>query len=150
MSLDVFLTLDNHAGSSGGSGIFVREEGAVKEISRAEWDEKFPDREPVIVTSERDDGEVYSANITHNLSRMAEAAGLETPMWYPGDLGIKTAVELIIPLSAGLGLLESNRERFEQFNPTNEWGDYDGLVRFVRNYLAACNRYPTAVVSVSR
>jgi hypothetical protein len=124
MSLDVFLTLENHTGSSGGSGIFVRENGAMREISPAEWDEKFPGREPVIVTSERDDGEVYSANITHNLHQMAEAAGLR--------------------------LLESDRERFEQFNPANEWGDYDGLVRFVRNYLAACNRYPTAVVSVSR
>jgi hypothetical protein len=148
MSLDVFLTLENYTGSSDGSGIFVRENGAMREISRAEWDEKFPGREPVIVKSEGHDGEVYSANITHNLHRMAEAAGLSAILWYP-DVGIKAA-ELIMPLHAGLRLLESDRERFEQFNPANEWGDYDGLVRFVRNYLAACNRYPTAVVSVSR
>lgn len=60
------------------------------------------------------------------------------------------ARDLIAPLTAGLVLLESDPERFKTFNPANRWGDYHGLVRFVRDYLAACKEYPDAKVEVSR
>jgi hypothetical protein len=33
-----------------GSGIFIRENGAVQEISREEWDRRHPGREPYVVT----------------------------------------------------------------------------------------------------
>lgn len=48
MSLDVYLKTGVMV-STTGSGIFVRENGQTKEISRSEWDEKFPGREPVVV-----------------------------------------------------------------------------------------------------
>ena len=75
MSLDVFLT---GAPSSGiGSGIFIREAGENREITRAEWDARFPGQEPVV---SRVEGErVYSRNITHNLGAMAAAAGIYEP-----------------------------------------------------------------------
>lgn len=37
------------AGDNPGSGIFVRENGALREITRGEWDAKYPGREPVSV-----------------------------------------------------------------------------------------------------
>jgi hypothetical protein len=141
MSLDVYLTLDS-ASIKPGSGIFVREEGQTKEISREEWDERYPGREPAIAQLPESD-EVYWANITHNLNKMAGAAGLYEYLWRPDELGIEQAYELILPL-------EADPDKFRKYNPSNGWGDYDGLVKFVRGYLDACKRYPQARVRVSR
>ena len=148
MSLDVYLTM-KEAQPQDGSGIYVREDGAQKEISREEWDERFPGREPVIV-EKGESCDIYDANITHNLNRMATEAGIYQHLWRPDEIGIKKAKDLIIPLEDGLVLLKSDPERFEAFNPPNGWGDYDGLVRFVRNYLTACRQHPNAEVSVWR
>lgn len=146
MSLDVSLTLPGQSNS--GSGIFVRENGQTKEITRAEWDEKFPGREPVIADTESD--EVYWVNITYNLNRMAKEAGIYRHLWRPDELNITQAADLIVPLRVGLKTLEDDPSRFEKFNPENGWGDYDGLVRFVREYLEACEKYPQAEIRVSR
>lgn len=83
MSLDVYLTMDG-AQSPSGSGIFMREAGSTREISRDEWDRAFPGREPLVATATDDGGgEVYEANITHNLSTMAEHAGIYDACWRP-------------------------------------------------------------------
>ena len=116
----------------------------------AEWDKKFPGREPIIVEGQGDDGEVYSDNITHNLTKMASEVGIYKYLWRPEELDITTALQLVIPLSAGLGLLEGNPEKWKKFNPSNGWGTYKGLVRFVRDYWQACKRYPDAVIHVYR
>lgn len=94
--------------------------------------------------------EVYWANITHNLGTMAGEAGIYKHLWRPEEIGITKAHQLIEPLRAGLELLRSDRERFEKFNPENGWGSYDGLVRFVEKYLAACEENPDADVRASR
>jgi len=131
--------------------IAIREDGQIKMLSRAEWNERYPDREPVTLPAGAyDDGEVYWANITHNLTRMASEAGLYEPLWRPEEIDIETAKQLTEPLKKGLALLESNPGRFEQFNPSNGWGNYEGLVSFVRNYLRACVDYPDATIRVSR
>lgn len=147
MSLDVYLTLPGATVS--GSGIFVRENGSVREISRAEWDEKFPGREPIIAVLE-DDSSVYSANITHNLGKMASEAGLYQALWRPEEIGITRAHQLIEPLRTGWEYLRSNPDHFKQFNPENGWGNYDNLIAFTEQYLEACEQYPTAEVRVSR
>ena len=94
--------------------------------------------------------EVYSANITHNLNKMADAAGIYKHLWRPDEIGIKHAGELIEPLREGLALLESDPERFKAYNPSNGWGSYDGFVPWLRHYLAACEANPDAEVAVSR
>jgi hypothetical protein len=93
---------------------------------------------------------VYDANITHNLGEMAGAAGIYQHLWRPEEVGITTAAQLIEPLRAGLSVLESGPERFRQYNPSNGWGSYDGLVRFVREYLEACEENPEATVRAWR
>lgn len=156
MSLDVYLTVAGLRQPSNGSGIFIRENGQTKQITRAEWDAKFPDREPVLVLTdtdideEGDTHEVYSTNITHNLNTMAGKAGIYQHLWRPDEVGIDRAGQLIEPLRAGLELLRSDPERFKVFNPENGWGDYDGLVAFVAEYIGACERWPDAAVGVSR
>ena len=92
----------------------------------------------------------YSANITHNLASMAEQAGIYKHLWRPDEVGITRAADLVEPLKAGLATLRREPWRFRPLSPTNGWGSYDGLVVFVRLYIAACEEYPNARVEVSR
>jgi hypothetical protein len=149
MSLDVYLTLPGVQVQIEQPRIFIREDGQNKEISRADWDARFPDREPYTVTPE-DSETVYSGNITHNLSKMANEAGIYEALWRPEEIGITHATQLIEPLKAGLALLKSDPSRFKALNPSNGWGTYEGLRQFVADYLVACEEYPSAEVSVSR
>ena len=93
---------------------------------------------------------IYDANITHNLTSMADEAGIYQYLWRPEELKINTAVDLIEPLKKGLALLKSDPERFIKLNPSNGWGSYDSFVPWVENYLKACEENPTATISVSR
>ena len=146
MSLDVYL--EGAPANNSGSGIFIRENGQTREISRTEWNEHFPGSEPVIAKLEPD--ECYSDNITHNLTKMAEAAGIYQHLWQPEEINITTASQLIEPLTAGLATLRAEPDRFRVLNPSNGWGNYEGLVQFVADYLAACQDNPTATIRVSR
>lgn len=148
MSLDVYLTMEGIE-TEPRQAIFVREDGQTKEISREAWDRLHPDREP-ITTPVGGTSEVFSANITHNLNRMAEAAGIYGVVWCPEEHGIAYASQLIDFLDEGIKRLRADPERFKRFNPTNGWGSYDGLVRFLEEYLAACKAYPEARVDVWR
>lgn len=148
MSLDVYLTQPG-VGMPRGSGIFVRQGGSIVEITRAEWDAAFPGREPTSVEDNEGD-EVFSANITHNLGKMATAAGIYDHLWRPDEHGITKAGELIAPLSDGLIRLRADPARFEALNPENGWGSYANFVPWVERYLSACEQYPDATVSVSR
>lgn len=149
MSLDVYLEVDEpiHRQSS---GIFIRENGSMREISRAEWDERNPGHEPTTCERAPETCCVYEANITHNLGNMAGDAGIYGYLWRPEEVGIETAGQLVEPLRAGLARLRGDPVTFRQHNPSNGWGDYDGLVRFVSAYLAACEEYPNARVRASR
>lgn len=150
MSLDVYLIIKDTVVNKPGSGIFIRENGETKEISRAEWNEKFPNYEPIIFASDDEDDWVYNANITHNLGEMASEAGIYQYLWRPEELEITKAGQLIEPLEKGLQRLKDDPKYFQQFNPENGWGDYDGLVRFVEKYLEACKEYPQTEIEVSR
>lgn len=99
-----------------------------------------------------DGTEVYSANITHNLVRMAEAAGIYKALWYPDDdeVDASKAKHLVPFLEQGIDKLKSDPAHFRRFNATNNWGTYDDFVPFVEKYLKACKEYPEAYVSVSR
>jgi len=151
MSLDVYLNLENTNQLYLENRIFIRENGQNREISRVEWDERFPGREPAVVPAGVDEsGNAYQANITHNLGKMAGEAGIYECLWRPDEIGIEKASQLIERLRAGLQALRDDPERFMKFNPSNGWGTYEGLVQFVENYLAACEQYPDAGVSVWR
>lgn len=152
MSLDVYLKVKSGSAGLLGSGIFIREDGQTKEISREEWDRRYPGRDPVVVTLPEGNGysRVYDANITHNLGLMADAAGIYKHLWRPDENSITHARQLIEPLRDGLATLQSDPDRFRALNPENGWGSYEWLVEFVAGYLAACIAYPEAEVSVSR
>lgn len=152
MSLDVYLNLTGYVSAADEPYIPIREAGRTRKISREEWDQLYPGRQPVIVKPMRDEdsGLVFDYNITHNLADMAREAGIYYYLWRPDEIGVTQAKQLIEPLTAGLARLEANPDRYKQFNPENGWGTYEGLVEFVRSYLTACMDYPDAMVSVCR
>lgn len=94
--------------------------------------------------------EVFEANVTHNLAKMAAESGIYGHLWRPEEVGVETAANLIEPLTEGLALLRSDPERFKKLNPSNGWGSYDGFVSWVERYLEACKENPDAKVSVWR
>lgn len=152
MSLDVYLRGVKPPPREPESRIYIREDGQTKEVTRAEWDKRFPGVDPVGVRDEEGgaDRDLYSANITHNLNTMADEAGIYIALWRPDEIGIGTAAALIPILEDGLALLRDDPNRFAKFNPENGWGSYGGLVEFVEKYIAACKRYPTATVHAWR
>lgn len=93
---------------------------------------------------------IYSANITHNLTNMADAAGLYEALWRPEEKGYKIASDLIPVLETGLKKLKRTPAKFRKLSPENGWGSYDGLVGFVAAYLEACRENPDAEIEVSR
>lgn len=95
-------------------------------------------------------GYVYSANITHNLNKMADAAGIYKPLWHPVANGFRKASDLIEPLRAGLNQMIERPTHFEQFNASNGWGLYENFVPWIAKYLEACIAHPDATIEVSR
>jgi len=115
---------------------------------------------------------LYNDTITHNLGKMARAAGCYETLWSPLDslahlvlpseqiceladhfealwqpLGSTVlAVRLIPQLEVSLDILERHPDHFSAFNAPNGWGNYDNLVSFVRGYLDACKEFPDAEV----
>jgi hypothetical protein len=151
MSLYVYLSLPKAPDEPVRHAIYVRRDGATVEISLPEWNALHPGVEPVFVAiNPSEGGAVYSDNITHNLTSMANAAGIYEHLWRPEEIGVTHAAQLIEPLAAGLELLRSDPPRFRSFNASNGWGLYENFVPFVERYLDACRRYPTATAYASR
>ena len=94
--------------------------------------------------------EVYESNITHNLTKMAEAAGIYKHLWRPEELGILSAFDLIAPLEEGLARLKANPDYFREYNSPNGWGMYEHFVPFVEQYLNACKENADACVTTNR
>ena len=151
MSLDVYLIMEGSTSPSQEDRIFIREDGQTIEISRVEWDARFPGREPVTVRGgEEESQEVFWANITHNLGKMAAEAGIYECCWRPDELGIERARDLIGPLRDGLTKLRGDPGRYKAFDSPHGWGLYDNFVPWVERYLEACISHPDASVRVSR
>lgn len=93
---------------------------------------------------------VYDANITHNLNKMAEEAGIYKHLWRPEEIGATTAEDITDGLRQGLHKLVERPAHFEKFNSPNGWGMYKHFVPFVAKYLEACVANPSAILSISR
>ena len=94
--------------------------------------------------------ELFQANITHDLNRMAAFAGIYSCLWRPEDDGITEARQLIAPLEKALADLKARPVYYLQFDSSNGWDPYVHFVHFVEQYLRACKKYPLAIVVVYR
>jgi len=99
---------------------------------------------------------VYDNNITHNLSSMAANVKLSNGLtlynvlWRPDEHQLVLAKDIAELLDEGWNILLSEPDRFKQFNPSNGWGSYDGLCKFVCDYRNACWNEPDATIEVCR
>jgi len=102
-----------------------------------------------------DNGEVFTcnlfqSNITHNLGKMAEAAGIYGALWRPEENGFVYARDVITVLADGLAELRANPTKYEAFNSENGWGLYKHFVPFVQEILTECINYPNARIRACR
>lgn len=99
---------------------------------------------------------VYSSNITHNLNTMAAAVKVKMDLtlydvlWRPDEHGFTHARDIADFLDIGWNILLSDPKKFNNFNPENGWGSYEGLCDFVYKYRNACWDNPDAELSISR
>lgn len=102
-----------------------------------------------IYLSEVKEVDVFDANITHNLGRMAEEAGIYRLLWWAEEDGIKQAGQLIEPLAKAIADMKADRPRFEALNSPNGWGKYEHFLPWLERLHEACVASPEARVRVS-
>lgn len=113
---------------------------------------------------------VFDCNITHNLNKMADAAGIYEALWRPHRLkegydipendhkaeweyeeSNEVMAKDIIPIvEKGLIELKERPNFFKQFDSPNGWGLYVNFVPFVEKYLKALKDNPEAIVRCDR
>lgn len=93
--------------------------------------------------------DVYSANITHNLTEMADEVGIYRMLWKPSEAGVTSANQLIGPLESAIAELKSDPCKYRAYDSPNGWGIYDDFVPWLEKLLQACKDYPDAEISVS-
>ena len=147
MSLDVSL-ISKTPITRKGTGVFIRENGKNKELTIEEVREKFPNA--VAEEKEYETECVFDANITHNLNKMADEAGIYEACWRPEEIGATKASDIIPILEKGFEDMKARPEHFKQFDSENGWGLYIHFLPWVEKYLEACKTYPEAEISVSR
>ena len=87
---------------------------------------------------------VFDANITHNLNRMANEAGIYDVLWHPEERAV--AGDMIPALEAAIDRMEADPDHFRQFDAPNGWGTYDDFLPWLKRLLEACREYPDAEV----
>lgn len=147
MSLDVSL-ISKTPITKKGTGVFIRENGKNKELTVEEIKEKFPN--DFIEENEVETKCVFDANITHNLNKMADEAGIYEACWRPEEIGATKASDIIPILEKGFEDMKARPEHFKNFDSENGWGTYKDFLSWVESYLNACREYPDAIIEVSR
>lgn len=105
--------------------------------------------------------DVYASGITHNLGKMADRVTvsfaengdeltLYDVLWRPDEHDFYYAHEIAEYLDIGLNILLSEPDYYRTFTPSNHWGSYEGLVKFVHDYRNACWNNPNSEIKVSR
>lgn len=93
---------------------------------------------------------VFDTNITHNLNKMAEEAGIYQVLWRPEEIGINRAGEMIELLEKGIQRMEEDPDHFKKFDAPNGWGIYDDFLPWCKEVLQAYKENPDAEIEISR
>jgi hypothetical protein len=90
---------------------------------------------------------LYWRNITHNVSPMWIEAGVYDALYESNG---KQAGEVLDALKAGYFDMITWPLTYQQLDPPNGWGDYEGALEFLRDFMVTCAKHPKAVIRVSR
>ena len=88
----------------------------------------------------------YWRNITHNLGKMFDEAGVYDILWRGGG---KRAGDVLPAMQAALEDMRARPEHYKQFDAPNGWGTYPDAVLFLEDVARACGDNPDAVVQCS-
>jgi len=91
--------------------------------------------------------EVYSSNITHNLNKMFEAAGVYRILWHGEGL---VAGEVVEKLEAAHKDMVANPKTYMVHDAPNGWGTYPDAVQWLEEVIQACKEHPAATLVCSR
>lgn len=89
--------------------------------------------------------DLWSGNVTHNLVPMWQKAGVYEAL-YKNDG--KKAKDVLAVVEQGYKDMLKNKETYVALNPENGWGDFDGALKFIREFYEACVQYPESIISV--
>lgn len=121
-------------------------------------------------TYEEREEDLYWANITHNLGKMADKAGIYEACWrpyylhpdcpkefpnYDDEMAFEQAhpmfaKDIISKLEKGYKDMEARPEYYKQFDSDNGWGLYIHFLPWIEKYLEACKNYPDSEIAISR
>lgn len=88
---------------------------------------------------------VEVGNYTSNVAGMwATALGFGL-----ADLSQKNAGASLPSLQRAVAAMEANPTRYEEMNPPNGWGDYQGALSYLRRLRDACAEHPKATIRIS-
>jgi hypothetical protein len=88
---------------------------------------------------------VFEANITHNVSRMWDMAGVYDALYKSRG---KLASQIIDDLAVGIRRMEEDMPTYRNLNPENGWGSADGALAWLKNLITACKKYPNSRIEV--
>lgn len=91
--------------------------------------------------------EVFDTNMTHNVTPMWRKAGVYDAL-YNSERHL--AGEFIDVLIAGVADMEANADEYRALNAQNEWGTYGQALPWLREVLAAFERYPDGKIRISK
>jgi len=99
---------------------------------------------------DEDSEELYWCNITHNLTEMADEAGIYEVLWRPDESGYIQGKDIREKVIDGFCKLLNNPEHYKKFDSDNGWGTYDDFLGFCFEYIKALNEFPESYIFVSR
>ena len=114
--------------------------------------------------------EVGSINITHNMGNVASMVPVGTrfiwdsetkdmveqeitlyeAMWRPEEVCIYTGADLVNHLKVGLLYMLEHEDELARHNPTNGWGNINGLINVTREMAQCCAMFPEARLESDR
>lgn len=90
-------------------------------------------------------------NITHNLTKMADEAGIYYAIWRPEELfKVPKCKDVLDIIKEGYKKMLDDPERYKKFNPSNGWGNYSGFCEWIEKLISAYEENPEAVIRCSR
>ena len=97
----------------------------------------------------------YSLQITHNLTKLADALGYYETIWRAdtesGYENGKIPVHLVLDkLIKCLSDLLNSEIEFDEYLPKNGWGTLEGFYVFLTKYAYCCAKYKDAYIYLSR
>ena len=90
---------------------------------------------------------VVDKNITHNLNRMWDEAGIYDALY---NCEGQTALSVLPILEKGLSLMRSDPQRFVKFNSPNGWGTYKNALPWLEDLVKEFKKYPEGIIEVSK